>query len=241
VPFHDVAAYQAFKHFLADTRPDFHYINGDFLDCTSLSTFLKDPAESNRTEEELETANLILDELTDASPTTITKFVMGNHCKRLTKRLWETPELMPFVTKGKTPEQVLADALSLGDRNIDWCGYPDGFNHYGFYITHGEAAGLHAAKKELETYGVSGVSGHVHSNKYWEKRGRNGVVQWWSIGGLCKREVGYRPNNGWIQGFGVLEQIVGTDHFTFHPVEIVGGQFIFNRRHYSQDGIFECR
>jgi hypothetical protein len=49
---------------------------GDFIDATMLSTFAKDPAEANRTEEELLTANTVLDELQAASPTTITNLVI---------------------------------------------------------------------------------------------------------------------------------------------------------------------
>ena len=196
LPEHDEAAYAALTHFIADTRPDYHIILGDFLDLPSLSTFIKDPALEGRTQEALDTGNAILDELHDASPTTITKMLFGNHDYRLTKALWLTPEILPFVSKGKRPMELLAEVLSLSDRQIDWYDYREVYDHYGFALTHGEAAGLNSAKKELETHGVSGASGHVHAGRYWEHRGRSGVTQWWSLGGIPSREVSYRPNNG---------------------------------------------
>lgn len=240
IPFHDVAAYRAFCHFLAYVRPDYHIVLGDFIDATMLSTFAKDPAEANRTEEELLTANAVLDELQAASPNTITKYVMGNHSKRLTKRLWDNPHLIPYLG-GKTPLQLLANCLSLDERGIEYFDYPSGYDHFGIYCTHGEATGMHSSKKELETYCASGISGHTHKNRYWEKRGRNGVTQWWTIGGLCSRNVSYRPNNDWVQGIAISFQVVGTDVFTMLPITITKGQLIYDRHLFTQDGVFTCQ
>ncbi len=242
VPEMDISAYRTFLHFLKDKRPDYLWIVGDLLDMHSFSSFLKDPSLDNRTEESIETMNNILDEIAETSPNTIIKIAWGNHGDRITRYLYTMPEILPFVTKGKKPIQLLADALSLDDRGIDHYPYREVVNFYGFHVTHGEAAGLHASKKELETHQVSGVSAHVHSNKYWERRGRNGVTQWWSIGGLPSRNVSYRPNNSWCAGIGYLEQVVDReDLFTFHPLPIVKGQFVFSGRLYNQDGCFEMR
>ena len=181
--------------------------------------------------------NKILVELYEVSPNTITKFMYGNHCYRLTKRLWEAPELLPFISKGKSPDQVLADCLSLDARGIAWMPYRAVLNHWGFYVTHGEAAGLQAACKELETHGVSGTSGHIHKTRTWERRDRNGVKAWYSIGGLCSRNVSYRPNNDWSHSIGLLFQVVGSDLFTFYTIPIIKGRFVYNNALYDQDGV----
>ncbi len=248
VPQQDTAAFASLLNFIGDIRPHYHIILGDILDLPSLSTFLKDPALEGRTEEALETANAMLDQLHAASPTTITKVLFGNHDYRLTKALWMTPHIIPFVTKSKQPQQLLADVLSLEDRQIDWYDYREVYDHHGFALTHGEAAGLSSAKKELETHGVSGASGHVHATRYWEHRGRNGVTQWWSLGGIPSRDVSYRPNNGWIPSIALLEQVEGTPCpsnpsgiFTLHPLPIIKGQFVYNSKIYCQDGVFESR
>ncbi len=236
-----MAAYRAFKNLLEYLRPDYHLILGDFIDATMLSTFPKDPEEANRTEEELETANTILDELYAASPNTITKYIMGNHSKRLTKRLWETPHLIPYVSMGKTPLQLLANCMSLDERSIEYFDYPSGYNHFGIYATHGEATGIHSSKKEMETYNVTGISGHTHKNRYWEKRGRNGLIQWWTIGGLCSPNVSYRPNNDWVQGCAVSQQVVGTDIFTMLPITISKGKLVYDNHLFTQDGVFKAK
>jgi hypothetical protein len=244
-PQHDSAAFGTLLNFIGDIRPDYHIVLGDVLDLPSLSTFLKDPALEGRTEEAIAAANAMLDQLHAASPTTITKIVFGNHDYRLTKSLWMTPEILPFVTKGKQPVELLSEVLSLNDRQIDWYDYREVYDHYGFALTHGEAAGLNSAKKELETHSVSGASGHVHATRYWEHRGRKGVTQWWSLGGIPSRDVSYRPNNGWIPSIALLEQVVGTPTpacpsgvFTLHPLPIIKGQFVFNSKIYNQDGSF---
>lgn len=240
VPYHDVASYSAFKHFLRYLRPDYHIIAGDFLDSAGLSTFSKDP-NAVSAEIELEMANQVLDELYEASPNSITKFIAGNHSKRLERRLWETPELIPFVTKGKTPLQVLAGCLSLDERGIEYFDYPAVYMHWGFAITHGEATSLHSARKELDTHGVSGASGHTHRAGMWVKHDRAGTKHWYSLGGLCSREVGYRPNNNWNQSVGVLFQVVGTELYTFYQVPIVKSQFIWEKSLFTQDGRFESK
>ena len=242
VPEIDTAAYRTFIHFLQDQRPDYLWLAGDLLDMHSFSSFLKDPSLDHRTEESLNTMNGILDEIAAVSPNTIVKVAWGNHCDRITRFLYGVPEILPFVTKGKKPIDLLAEALSLSERGIDHYPYREVVNFYGFYITHGEATGLHAAKKELESHGVSGVSGHIHANKYWERRGRNGVQQWWSIGGLPSRNVSYRPNNSWLPGIGLLEQVVGREElFTFHPLPIVHNQFLFSGKLYTQEGVFDAK
>lgn len=239
IPQMDTAAYRSVLYFIGDIRPDYHFLAGDILDCHDQSTFIKDPELSNRTEESLDLANQMLDELATVSPNTITKVLWGNHEKRLTKRLFENPDILPFVAKGKKPDQLLAESLSLDERGIDWVSYPSVYNHWGFYIAHGEYANIHAAKKELETHGVSGCSGHIHKNKTWERHDRNGTRAWYSLGGLCSHEVSYRPNNDWVNGFGVLKQIVGSDLFTFQAIPIIKGQFIYGTKLYNQDGAFE--
>ena len=238
IPQMDTASYRAVLHLIEDIRPDYHFLAGDILDCHDQSSFIKDPDLSNRTAEAIEQANAMLDELETASPTTITKIILGNHEARLTKRLWENPDLIPFLTgKGKTPDHLLADALSLADREIEWFPYHTVVNHWGFVISHGEFANMHPAKKELETHGVSGVSGHIHRQSMWERKDRNGTRAWYSIGGLCSHQVSYRPINGWVNGFGILKQVIGSDLFTFQQIPIIKGRFIYGDAVYDQDGV----
>lgn len=240
LPEMDYSSYRAVLNFIRDVRPDYHYLAGDILDCHDQSTFTKDPDLTGRTEEAIGLANDMLDELAEASPTTVMKVVFGNHEMRLTRRLWDNPDLLPFLAgAGRTPDHLLAEALSLGERGIDWYPYHSVVNHWGFSIAHGEYANIHASKKEMETLGTSGVSGHIHRQSMWERKDRKGVNTWYSIGGLCKTNVSYRPINSWVNGFGFLSQLVDTDIYTFNQIPIIKGQFIFNGKLYNQDGVFE--
>jgi hypothetical protein len=237
----DIPTLKAVGQLILDLQPDYHIINGDFLDCYEQSKYEKDPRVLDRTRQELEMANEVLDEFARLSPSTITKIVFGNHEKRLTHRLFDNPDLLAYVTKTGDPNEILAAALSLDERGIAWYGYPDSYNHFGFLLTHGQAVGVHPALKELQRYGVPGCSGHVHRNAYAETKTRRGHGQWWSLGGLCRDDMAYLPVNNWVRGIGILLQIVGSeDEFSFHPVTIVGGRFIFNSKLYCQDGAFDA-
>lgn len=240
LPLINTASYRAVLNFIKDKRPDYHFLAGDILDCHDQSSFIKDPEQTGRTAESIDMANEMLNELAEVSPNTITKIVFGNHSHRLTKRLWENPDLLEFLSgRGKTPYHLLAEALSLQDRGIDWWPYHTRVNHFGFLISHGEYTNTHPAKKEVESAGLPGVSGHVHRQTMWEQKNGRGVAHWYSIGGLCDTEMSYRPVNTWVNGFGFLEQVVNTDTYTFHQLPIVRGQFIFNSRLYTQDGVFD--
>jgi hypothetical protein len=47
----------------------------------------------------------------------------------------------------------------------------------------------------------------------------------------------YRPTNDWNCGVALLEQVVDTDIFQLHQIEIIAGRFIFQGKLYDQDGV----
>lgn len=238
IPDIDWPVYRTVLHFLKDLRPDFHYINGDYLDLYSQSRYTKDPSKAGQTAEELEIANRILDELTEACPNSIIRFTMGNHEARMTQRLYENPDLIPYFRSASSPDEVIARALSLDERGIDWVPYKQHFNHYGMIITHGQSAGVNPARTELLRYGMSGLSGHVNRNCTFEMKTQHGFAKWWTLGGLTSHKLDFMPVNNWVHGIGVLYQVVGSSEFTFYPIEIVNAKFIFNGRLYTPDGVF---
>ena len=240
LPLIDWPSYRAVVHFIKDKRPDYLFLNGDIIDCAEQSRYEKSPAVFGQTEEELRLANEILDELQEASPTTIIKYIAGNHERRLAHRLYENPDLLSYLAPSGNPLEVLTIALNLDDRGIEFLDYPEAYNLYGFIITHGQATGQHPAKKEVERAGMPGCSGHCHRQRFWERKDRRGVVQWWSLGGLCSHDVDYIKNPDWVRGFGYLQQIVDSDDFTFASIPIITGKFLYDRVLYSQDGAFEA-
>src|SRR4051794_5220552 len=216
IPDIDWPVYRTVLHFLADLKPDFHYINGDFIDLYSQSHYAKDPEKAGKTAEELEIANRVLDELQEASPNSITKMTFGNHEFRLTNRLFENPDLIPYFKQATTPDEVIANILSLDEREIAWIPYKQHFDHYGVIITHGQATGVNPARVELLRYGTSGISGHVNRNCTFEMKNQHGFAKWWTLGGLTTHKMSFMPVNNWVHGIGVLYQVVGGEEFTFY-------------------------
>jgi UDP-2,3-diacylglucosamine pyrophosphatase LpxH len=74
LPLIDWPSYYAVKHFIAEKRPDYLFLDGDIIDCAEQSHFEKNPKIFGQTEEELQLANQVLDELQQTSPTTIIKY-----------------------------------------------------------------------------------------------------------------------------------------------------------------------
>lgn len=238
LPLIDWPSYHAVIHFIKEKHPDYIFLDGDIIDCGEQSRFEKNPKIFGQMEEELRLANDVLDEIQATSPTSIIKYLAGNHENRLCRRIFENPDLISYMAPSGNPSEVLIRALSLEERNIEWLDYPDAYNLYGFLIAHGQAVGQHPAKREVERAGMSGCSGHCHRQRFWERKDRRGVVQWWSIGGLCSHDVDYIKNPDWVRGFGYLLQIVDSDAFTFASIPIIGGKFLYDGVLYSQDGAF---
>lgn len=238
IPFVDWSVYATVKHFLTYLKPDFHIINGDFLDCYALSKYDKDPELLEQAQGEVETANQILDELVSASPHTITKMTFGNHEERLSNKLKKDLDLWRYLLPAdRRPDDIIGDLLSLKDRQINYVPYQSNFNHYGFIVTHGSAAGLNPSKKEIERYGISGVSGHVNRNTTWEIKNHHGHAKWWSLGGLTTHKMDFMPVNNWVHGIGVLSQVVDGELFSFEQIEIANAKFIYDGKVFTPDGV----
>jgi hypothetical protein len=241
----DIPTYRAVLNFIRDRRPQYHFINGDFIDAYELSSFDKDPRRFGQTADELEMAGAILDELAEASPTTITKFLYGNHCERIVRRLNEHPELLAFFTKAKDPNEVLAQALNLEERGIEWFPYPYTYDFNGFVIQHGGkglgGGGVNPSKSAAEKAGKPGVQGHWHKHRHYQVKSRSAKTDFWTMGAMCKLDPDYCPFNDWSNSFGYLEEIVGTDIYTFHDIAVEKGRFVFQGKLYDQDGAYPCR
>jgi len=245
IPEVDIPTYRAFLNFMRHKRPDYHIINGDFIDAYELSKFDKDPARLGQTAEELGMAKRILDELAEASPNTITKFLYGNHSDRIRQRILEHPELLPFMTKSKDPNSVLAEALSLKERGIEWFSYPDVYSHFGFDIQHGGkglgGGGQNPSKSAAEKAGGPGVQGHWHRERVWQVVNRRTDYKFYTLGVMCRLNPTYLPFNDWSHSFGYLEQQVGADRHVFHSIQVEKGEFMFDGYFYNQDGVFESK
>lgn len=205
VPYHNIPAIEATIDHAIKFNVDYVLINGDLVDEHSLSKFLVDPRKRNFVQE-IETTNLLLDELQRALPLAKILFKPGNHDDRLEKYLMrKAPELLGFE------EYKLANLLKMYARNIDvvenmrviWAGK--------LAILHGHEINMRgttvnpARTLYLKTK-TSCICGHLHvSSQHTEKRLDGHLISTWSVGHLAEEHPRYAPINNWNLGFCVVD------------------------------------
>jgi hypothetical protein len=113
------------------------------------------------------------------------------------------------------------------------------YKHHDFIVTHGHIARKHSgytAKGMLDTYGVSGISGHTHraGTHYLkdESVGQAGAKVWYENGCLCDLDPEYCTSPNWQHLISVGYFINGGQRHTgrFHiiPIPIVKSKIFFD-------------
>jgi len=181
-------------------------LGGDFLDCYSLSRFDKSKSRAEDFYYELTTAMQLLKRLHRAAPDASIIFIEGNHCSRLKKLL--DSDMKAFRS---LPELKLENLLKLHLFNARY--HADFYKlNKNFIITHGFSCAKQSAKNELEKWGISGCSFHVHryntSKKNYDERLIKSPLQWYSLGTLADiNQLDYAKQfrSNWCNSFGFVE------------------------------------
>ncbi len=200
LPFHPVKAVQNWIQFLRDTGADAVVLNGDVLDCHSLSSFSKAP-DGPGLRHELELGKRLLAEVRSAvGPAAELAYMEGNHEARLSRRLMENPGLYGL------PELNLENLLELRRVGASHWTYGKVWTLGALTVRHGDrvsAASGATARNELDRGGYDHVIiGHVHRVGWVHKRGALRHQQALENGGFFDRaQCEYEPNPNWQNGF----------------------------------------
>lgn len=224
-PFTFIALLQNILSLCGDIKFDLLLLGGDSSDCYSISRF---PTTQNRAEDfhyEVTCTAEILKKLSDANKKATKIFIQGNHEERLQK-------LMDRFLKAfrNLPELQIEKLLKLEKYGYNYYEHFYKLNH-DFIITHGRRVCKQSAKFELEDWGMSGASGHVHrfnehKNNYNEQLGLK-HKQWFSFGCLADvNQLDYARDfrSKWDNSFGIIKY--NDDDFdmtVIHPSKITGG------------------
>jgi predicted phosphodiesterase len=225
IPYHDKKTLKAVFEFTEYYKPDKLVIAGDFLDFYELSKFDKNPSRKSNLQDEITEAIEILGEFKKLIPEI--HFIKGNHEDRLRSYLWKSPELSSLDALD------LGSLLSLNRMNIDYHEHSYHFNK--FIFTHGSKISQqssYSARRELETHGTSGSSGHTHRLGASYKTDYRGTIGWFENGCLCNLNPEYiqgKPN--WQQAISVFNFI--DDRFFCQQIPIIDNEFIFDGRRFS--------
>jgi predicted phosphodiesterase len=154
-PYEDKRAYGLFIKTIDIWKPDILVLNGDILDCFTISEHDKDPRRVITLDTEIAYANARLDAL-DAYGIKRKIFIEGNHCFRLSRYLMRrAPELFNTVKIEKL--------LKLKERGWEHVAYKDYVKIGKLYITHdvGKAGGS-AHSDARNTFDGNVLIGHTH-------------------------------------------------------------------------------
>lgn len=229
-PNHHVESVNAVLEFIKDYKPTHLFQLGDFCDWDSFTSY--DPRRSSdiiNVEEEVESANKLLDKIDSAVPKNCKKVMMGgNHEARVPKYL---AKYEMEIQHRRLAKKIVSwqSAYRLDERGWKHCEYGDVWPHGKFLISHGWFTGGDHAKKHLQLYHKNFFYGHCHEYKVSVENGFDGEpVMAMCIGTLSKFNLSYlvgKPPVNWIHMFATID-VMENGKFTPIPVPIIDGKFV---------------
>jgi predicted phosphodiesterase len=194
IPFHDEIA---IRTAINSGQYDTIILAGDIIDCHSISYFERDPRCRDFNVERLQLIQFYK-YLRFHFPKQKIYFLEGNHEYRLTRWLWDHPEMYNIdELKAESMlrcvdfdiEYVSGRTLKLGDLNVV----------HGHEIRGG---GQQPAKTFVQKCMENIVTFHFHKTQEWiETRLDGSMIGGWSVGCLCGLRPRWLPVNKWNHGF----------------------------------------
>lgn len=227
-PWHDAKSLRVVLDFIKEKQPEIVVLLGDVVDMYAVSRFDKDAERANRLQDELDSAHEVLKQIREAAPKATIKYCEGNHEFRLTKYLRRNQELHDLRSL-KIPALLRLKELNI-EYVDEWC-WKDTF-----LFTHGNKVVKYSAQKELNSRGVSGMSGHVHRVQSYSVSDYNGTRAWYSCGHLCDEgaaEYTETSHPDWQQGFGVVYFSKKSKRFHAEVVQLVHNSFMYSGKVYE--------
>jgi UDP-2,3-diacylglucosamine pyrophosphatase LpxH len=204
-PFHDPYAVELACKIIELVKPVKVVYLGDNTDWVQLSKFDKDPKRIVNTQAEVDSFQQIDRDIMSAAGRDIRRYyILGNHEKRMYKYHCSNPEISEIRGMqldnilGLTPKFTPIHNLQIIEDEINW--------RNRFIVKHGNLVRKwsgYAAKAELDTEHVNGVSGHTHRASQYNHTQRGKTFQWTELGCLCDLDPTYMRNPNWQQALGV--------------------------------------
>lgn len=220
VPWHDTLVLEDLVlPFIDALKPTGVVLNGDILDCYSISDFDKDPKNADWTlEREIEMTQGILKRLRRIERR---HWLDGNHEHRWTRVQWRNGRL-------STMFKSLPEALRLGDYGFTYGTYGAHVDLGKLRVTHGHLVSKHSAwtgKAHFDHYGSSVLVGHTHRLGAYYRTDLRGQHVAFENGCLCRLDPEYVQHPNWQQGFSVVKVFSG-GLFSVQQVPVIDRKFL---------------
>lgn len=201
VPYEDRNAIHAALDFCEDMQPEVLVVH-ELHDMYPLSRFDKDPSRIDSLQSELDQVVRYLQDLRAACPAARIILLKSNHLDRLKRYLWSSAQALNSLRALEIPTLLELDQVGVE--------YMDHFIYNNFLFKHGNLVSKDAgmtARRELQTEGMSGCSGHTHRLAHVFHRSRAGSFQWIESGCLCSLQPEYMEDRipNWQHGLSMVE------------------------------------
>jgi predicted phosphodiesterase len=202
IPYHSISALTCAIKYGKNVTVNTILLNGDIMDCYSISKFLKDPRKRS-IKYELESTRQFLDVLAKEFPTAKIFWKDGNHERRYENYLKiKAPELLDIE------EFRLDILLGFGARGIEKIDDDKIVMAGKLPILHGHefsrhsGSGVKPARSALLKAKHCVIVSHLHTTSEDCKNKINGeLLTAWSTGCLCELNPEYARINEWNHGF----------------------------------------
>ena len=225
LPYHDVQALQTAVKYGKSMRPDTIILNGDVLDCYTISRFQTEISRPTLSQE-LRAGRDFLKLLRKEFPAARIIFKIGNHEERLRHYILRQARELHDLDDLRLQSLLGFDVygVELVDREIIKAGKLN--------IMHGHEMGesvfspVNPARGYFLKAKCSAIVGHYHQVSYHSESNLNGdEIGVWSVGCLCSLSPEYRPYayTKWRHGFAIID-VEADGSFEVYNMQIINGK-----------------
>ena len=228
-PFHDERALEAAINYGIKKDPTILLLDGDIIDCHSISRYMKDPRE-RYTETEMRMVGQEIEQFKKLFPKARIIWKEGNHEQRLvTYLLTKAPELygLPMldipglVTMFNSPDTMTG---------VEWVNDNRVIRIGKLACLHGHeyrgGGGVNPARWLFLRTGESAIVGHFHrTSEHSEPNLSRDQMACWSTGGLCELQPGYQRHSKHNHGFAYIE-VEDSGMFRVKNIRVLDGRIV---------------
>ena len=224
-------SYKTIKNVISKEKFDRIIIAGDLMDFSYISRWVEDLplfSEGKRLNNDLK--------FLESELTWIKKYckdityLSGNHEDRVQKLIAKNPVLEGIISLGEICRKIGVTYIETEQQPYKI--YDD------LFIGHGLALTKYCASKNVETCGVSVITGHSHRTQSFTTSQLNGIpMTGYSIGCVSSLNPGYvagKRISGWSQSFGILYN--EGSMWDFNLIMIKRNSCIVNGKVYRSEG-----
>lgn len=224
LPYHNIEALTGAIKYAKNQKPDAILLNGDTIDCHTISRFIKDP-KARDFKSELDTFKTFINVI-DKQLGCKVFFKLGNHEIRYQNFLYQKAGELLGIEEFDFENILKARAKGIeiiGDKTVMKLNKLNGI--HGHEYIGGISAPVNTARGLYLRGKVSAFQGHTHQHSSHTEVDMNGkTVTTYSIGCLCELHPSYMPLNKWGHGMAVVDLDPNGEDYEFRNHVIIKGK-----------------